>query len=213
MQVVKKAKGGVHGGALKFGVASMSLACQVNSDRSVDKVEISLPPISNTPLEDFMREHADLMKELKTALCRTQLQLGLLWHARAKGDREEFAKLLHLEDMEEEEVEEEEGELDDLTPPFPILQMSLDQLTAYFAKLMKRLLEMQGEKGRLWAGSGKPAGKKTTNIVFCLHISSSIYNICHLQAELTFTMRRPRTSCPEMDIRVEGLVVKESLGS
>ena len=37
----------------------------------------------------------------------------------------EFAKLLHLENMEEEEAEEE-GELDDLTPPFPILQMSLD---------------------------------------------------------------------------------------
>ena len=44
MQVVKKAKGGVHDGTLKFGVASVGLACQINSDRSVDKVEIILPP-------------------------------------------------------------------------------------------------------------------------------------------------------------------------
>lgn len=172
MQVAKKARGGVHDGALKFGVASFSLACQVNSDRSVDKVEVSLPPIPNTPLEDFLRENADLMRGLKTAICRTQLQLGLLWSAKSKGDKEEFARLLNLDDMEEEEVEEEE--LGDLTPPFPIIQMSLDQLTAYFSKLIKRLLEMQGEKGRLWAGSGKPAGKKTTYIVINLQYMSII---------------------------------------
>ena len=36
--------------------------------------------------------------------------------------------------MEEEEgEEEEEADLDDLTAPFSILQMSLDQLTAYFS--------------------------------------------------------------------------------
>ena len=54
-----------------------------------------------------------------------------------KGDKEEFAKLLNVED-----IEEEEAELDDLTPPFPILQMSLDQLIAYFSKLMKRLANL-----------------------------------------------------------------------
>ena len=48
MQVVKKAKGGVHDGTLKFGVASMGLACLISADRSVDKVEIILPP-SQTP--------------------------------------------------------------------------------------------------------------------------------------------------------------------
>ena len=79
-----------------------------------------------------------------------------------------------------------------LTPPFPILQLGLDQMTSYFAKLMKQLLEMQGENGRLWAGPGKPAGKKTTNIVICLHILSPIYYICQLQAELMCTMRLQR---------------------
>ena len=165
MQVVKKAKGGVHDGTLKFGVASMGLACLISADRSVDKVEIILPPIPNTPIEEYMREHPDLVMGMKSAMVRTQLQLGLLWNARVKGDREEFAKLLNVEDIEEEEEEEEGGEFADLTPPVPILQMSLDELTAYFSKLMKRLLDMQGEKGRLWAGPGKPAGKKTTNIV------------------------------------------------
>ena len=52
-----------------------------------------------------MKEHADLVKGMKTALCRTQLQLGLLWQARVKRDKEEFAKLLNVEDIEEEEAE------------------------------------------------------------------------------------------------------------
>ena len=61
-----------------------------------------------------------------------------------KGDKEEFAKLLNVED-----IEEEEAELDDLTPPFPILQMSLDQLIAYFSKLMKRLANLLVRKRQL----------------------------------------------------------------
>ena len=162
MQVVRKSKVGVSDGALKFGVASMGLARLINPDRSVDKVEVILPPIPNTPIEEFMRENFGLMKEMKAAMKRTQLQLSMLWQAKVKGDKEEFAKLLNVENEEEEE---EEDDMDNLTPPFPILQMGLDQLTSYFAKLMKRLLEMQGENGRLWAGPGKPAGKKTTNLV------------------------------------------------
>ena len=198
MQVVRKSKVGVSDGALKFGVASMGLACLINPDRSVDKVEVILPPIPNTPIEEFMRENFGLMKEMKAAMKRTQLQLSMLWQAKVKGDKEEFAKLLNVENEEEEE---EEDDMDNLTPPFPILQMGLDQLPSYFAKLMKRLLEMQGENGRLWAGPGKPAGKKTTNLVICLHISSPIYYICQLcqlQAELTCTMRGQRAYSPEM---------------
>ena len=61
-----------------------------------------------------------------------------------KGDKEEFANLLNVED-----IEEEEAELDDLTPPFPILQMSLDQLIAYFSKLMKRLANLLVKKRQI----------------------------------------------------------------
>ena len=57
--------------------------------------------------------------------------------------------LLNVEDIKEEEGEEE-AELDDLTPPFPILQMSLDhQLIAYFSKLMKRLANLLVRKRQI----------------------------------------------------------------
>ena len=49
MQVVRKSKVGVSDGALKFGVASMGLACLINPDRSVDKVEVILPPNPQHP--------------------------------------------------------------------------------------------------------------------------------------------------------------------
>ena len=57
----------------EYGVASLSFACQINKDRSVHKVDINLPPIPNAPIEEFMRENSDLVREMKTALMRTQL--------------------------------------------------------------------------------------------------------------------------------------------
>ena len=58
-----------------------------------------------------------------------------------------------------------EEEHSDLTPQVPILQMTLDQVSSYYAQLMKKLLEMEaggGKPGRLWAGKdGKPpAGER-----------------------------------------------------
>ena len=141
-----------------------------------------------------------MVKELKAALQRTQLQLGLLWQAKLKNDKLAFGRLLNVEaDAIEEEGEGlQDDDVDDLTPPLPILQMGLDQLTSYFAKLMKRLLQMQGGHGRLWAGTGKPAGKKTTNIVVHLQFSSTINYTCQLQAKSTFTTRLLSPSFPEM---------------
>ena len=135
----------------------------------MEKVDIILPPIPNTPLEEFIRNNPVKMKEMKTALERTQLMLSLLWAEKKLGNKEGFARLLHF-DMDAEDSEREgegwerEGEgwgddLQGMTPPWPILQMSLDQLTTYYARLLWRLLDRQGGEGRLWpGGSGKLAG-------------------------------------------------------
>ena len=163
VQVVSKAEKAVQSAATNLGVVSLGMACLVAPNREVERVQISIPAIPNTPLETFLNENKSFVLQMKAALRSTQLLMSCLWAAKLKGDKKEFARLLKIDLEAEEEGGEgggEEEDLDDLTPPLPILQMGLDQVTPYFAKLMKRLLQMEGE-GRLWAGKDKPAGKMT----------------------------------------------------
>ena len=57
----------------------MELACNINPNRSVDKVDIFLPPIPNTATQHPVDGDEDSPR-------KTQLQLGFLWQAKVKGD-------------------------------------------------------------------------------------------------------------------------------
>ena len=168
-QVVKKAQERVNSSANKLGIASLAINNRISSNREVEKVEWAVPDLPNTPISDFLKaeENRIFLKRLEAALQSTQLVLSLLWAAREKDDKEEFANLLKIDieenDLDDAEMMENEdselaSKLGDITPPIPILQMGLDDITTYFAKLIKKLLQLEGG-GRLWAGKDKPAGK------------------------------------------------------
>ena len=175
-RVFAKMESEVEKGHNKCDVISFAMACRVDPDRSVKKVEMALPNIPNSPLEAFFKDNGQMIKGLEAAMRQTQHQLNMLRVFKGKGDMEAFARTLKI-DLDEVEMEEEEEvsedsslhlteeEHSDLTPQVPILQMTLDQVSSYYAQLMKKLLEMEaggGKPGRLWAGKeGKPpAGER-----------------------------------------------------
>ena len=117
-------------------------------------IAICIPDLPNTPIDHSLKDkdNETFLKGMGAALQRTQLLMSLLWAAKDKEDKKEFANLLKI-DMEDNEVEDEDedneeidltAKLGDITPPVPILQMSLDEITTYFAKLIKRLLKEEG---------------------------------------------------------------------
>ena len=119
----------------------------------------------------------------------TQLQLNMLRIYKAKGDWEAFVRHLKI-DLEEEEEEAkgfEEEEHADLTPVVPILQMNVDEVSAFFSNLMKRLLQME-------AGGGKkqPAGRIDDGFTLIVDDKLCFWKIEYsLQAPSTSTTRQP----------------------
>ena len=178
-------------------VVSMGIACKVAADRNITKVDIALPNIPNSPLETFWRENNVFLKGLEAAMRSTQLQLNMLRIYKAKGDWEAFVRHLKI-DLEEEEEEAkgfEEEEHADLTPVVPILQMNVDEVSAFFSNLMKRLLQMGaggGKPGRLWAGKRQPAGRIDDGFTLIVDDKLCFWKIEYsLQAPSTSTTRQP----------------------
>ena len=71
----------------------MELACNINPNRSVDKVDIFLPPIPNTATQHPVDGDEDSPR-------KTQLQLGFLWQAKVKGDKLAMLRIRILGMME-----------------------------------------------------------------------------------------------------------------
>ena len=127
----------------------------------------------------------------------TQSQLNMLRIYKAKGDWEAFVRHLKI-DLEEEEEEAkgfEEEEHADLTPVVPILQMNVDEVSAFFSNLMKRLLQMGaggGKPDRLWAGKKQPSGRIDDGFTLIVDDKLCFWKIKYsLQAPSTSTTRQP----------------------
>ena len=102
---------------------------------------------------------------------------------------------IDLEDEDEEAKGFEEEEHADWTPVVPILQMSVDEVSAFFSNLMKRLLQMGaggGKPGRLWAGKKQPAGRIDDGFTLIVDDKLCFWKIEYsLQAPSTSTTRQP----------------------
>ena len=102
---------------------------------------------------------------------------------------------IDLEDEDEEAKGFEEEEHADLTPVVPILQMNVDEVSAFFSNLMKRLLQMEtggGKPGRLWAGKKQPAGRIDDGFTLIVDDKLCFWKIEYsLQAPSTSTTRQP----------------------
>ena len=102
---------------------------------------------------------------------------------------------IDLEDEDEEAKGFEEEEHADLTPVVPILQMNVDEVSAFFLNLMKRLLQMEtggGKPDRLWAGKKQPAGRIDDGFTLIVDDKLCFWKIEYsLQAPSTSTTRQP----------------------
>ena len=129
----------VQKGAHKRGVASFGVGCTIDSKRDIDKFEVAFPDIPGSPLAVWVEENGEALRSLERALTAAQFQLMMLRNAKARDNKEEFAKHLKInlaEEHEDEfEPEEKEGEDDcqfeDLTPRYPVLQMNNDEINQY----------------------------------------------------------------------------------
>ena len=126
----------VEKGAHKRGVASFAVGCTIDSKRDIDKFEVAFPDIPGSPLAVWVEENGEALRSLERALTAAQFQLMMLRNAKARDNKEDFAKHLKInlaeEDEDEFEPEENEGEADcqfeDLTPRYPVLQMNNDEI-------------------------------------------------------------------------------------
>ena len=129
----------VQKGAHKRGVASFGVGFTIDSKRDIDKFEVAFPDIPGSPLAVWVEENGEALRSLERALTAAQFQLMMLRNAKARDNKEEFAKHLKInlaeEDKDEFEPEENEGEADcqfeDLTPRYPVLQMNNDEINQY----------------------------------------------------------------------------------
>ena len=129
----------VQKGAHKRGVASFGVGCTKDSKRDIDKFEVAFPDIPGSPLAVWVEENGEALRSLERALTAAQFQLMMLRNAKARDNKEDFAKHLKInlaeEDEDEFEPEENEGEADcqfeDLTPRYPVLQMNNDEINQY----------------------------------------------------------------------------------
>ena len=82
----------------KLGVVSLGINAEVDVDRSVQKITYSLPPIPNTPLEEFVNDpnNKTLFKELEASMLKTQLIYGRLIAAKKNNKFEEFANVVKI---------------------------------------------------------------------------------------------------------------------
>ena len=126
----------VEKGAHKRGVASFAVGCTIDSKRDIDKFEVAFPDIPGSPLAVWVEENGETLRSLERALTAAQFQLMMLRNAKARDNKEDFAKHLKINLAEEDEdglePEENEGEADcqfeDLTPRYPVLQMNNDEI-------------------------------------------------------------------------------------
>ena len=83
-----------------------------------------------------------------------------------------------------------------MTPVVPILQMNVDEVSAFFLNLMKRLLQMEaggGKPGRLWAGKKQPAGRIDDGFTLIVDDKLCFWKIEYsLQAPSTANLILPR---------------------
>ena len=115
-----------------------AVGCTIDSKRDIAKFGVTLPDLPGSPLALWVEENPEAMQSLERAMTAAQLQLVMLQSAKKSGKKAIFAQLLKVDLEGEDEEEEEQDGLGDLTPPIPVMQMNNDQINQYSPRLIKR---------------------------------------------------------------------------